>query len=62
MNGVIIIKQLAMMDIINNAIKAHADKGQRLEAIKNYIKKRYNIVIDNKALQERLRSMKIGFK
>lgn len=50
------------MDIINNAIKTHADKGQRLDAIKNYIKKRYNIVIDNKALQERLRSMKIDFK
>lgn len=51
-----------MNDIINKAIKAYAGKGQRLDAIKKFIKERYNIVIDNKALQERLRSIKLDYK
>ena len=51
-----------MNDVINSTIASYAEKGQRVEAIKNYIEKRYNISIDQQAIRERLRSIRRKYK
>jgi hypothetical protein len=51
-----------MNDLINRVLMTNIRKGETLDAIKRYIKKRYNIVIDNKALKERLRSIRFDYK
>ena len=48
--------------VINNLIDHYAKQGRKLEAIKRYLKMRYNINIDKNALKERIRMIKFRYE
>lgn len=50
-----------MNDIINKILMTNIKRGETLDTVKMYIKRRYNIVIDHKALKERLRMIKFNY-
>jgi hypothetical protein len=51
-----------MNDLINRMLMTSIRKGETLDSIKKNIKRRYNIVIDNQALKERLRSINLNYQ
>jgi hypothetical protein len=51
-----------MNDLINRMLMTSIRKGETLDSIKKNIKRRYNVVIDNQALKERLRSINLNYQ
>ena len=51
-----------MEDIINTVVKDYWGKGKSIEAIRKYIKTRYGINIERKALLKRLEFLNIQYQ